>query len=173
MDGHHRAKFAESQGKRIKAIVIPKNDYDTLTAKGIHQGEIQKEWVATGMFEKARAKNVNPVELSNKEMINQDADHLTKLNSKMDEANQPSRQAKNYETPKKEPAATGTIHQRERSALEKLGIEKDYDADIEAYKALENPRIIQSDEFVDANDFMKGIDDEISGMDDILRCAIG
>jgi len=50
---------------------------------------------------------------------------------------------------------------------------QDYDADIEAFKSLDNPRIIQDDQVVDANDFMKSIDDEINGIDDVLRCVIG
>lgn len=102
-----------------------------------------------------------------------DTNFLREMNNKMEAVNPPSKQAINYEVPKKEPASTGTINQRERSVLERQGIQSDYDADIEAFKALENPRIIQGDEVVDATGFMKSIDDEIAGMDDILRCAIG
>lgn len=102
-----------------------------------------------------------------------DVNFLRETNNKMETVNPPAKQAANYELPPKEPVSTGTINQRERSVLERQGIQSDYDADIQAFKALENPRIIQGEEVVDATDFMKSIDDEIAGMDDVLRCAIG
>jgi len=102
-----------------------------------------------------------------------DTNFLRETNNKMETVNPPAKQAENYEIPRKEPVSRGTISQRERAILERQGIQGDYDADIEAFKALEKPRIIQNDEIVDATDFMKSLDDEISGMDDILRCAVG
>jgi len=102
-----------------------------------------------------------------------DTTFLRETNNKMETVNPPAKQAENYELPKKEPVSSGTISQRERAILERQGIQGDYDADIEAFKALEKPRIIQNDEIIDATDFMKSLDDEIVGMDDILRCAVG
>lgn len=102
-----------------------------------------------------------------------DSNYLRDVNNKMEAVNPPAKKAENYEIQKTEPITTGTINQRERSVLQRQGIESDYDADIQAFKALQNPKIIQGDEVVDAGDFMKSIDDEIAGMDDILRCAIG
>jgi len=101
-----------------------------------------------------------------------DTNFLRETNNKMETVNPPAKQAENYEIPRKEPVSRGTISQRERAILERQGIQGDYDADIEAFKALEKPRIIQNDEIIDASDFMKSLDDEISGMDEVLRCAI-
>jgi len=101
-----------------------------------------------------------------------DTNFLRETNNKMETVNPPAKQAENYELPKREPVSRGTINERERAVLERQGIQADYDADIEAFKALEKPRIVQNDEIIDATDFMKSLDDEIAGMDDILRCAI-
>jgi len=102
-----------------------------------------------------------------------DTNFLRETNNKMETVDPPAKQAENYELPKREPVSRGTINERERAVLERQGIQGDYDADIEAFKALEKPRIIQNDEIIDASDFMKSLDDEIAGMDDILRCAVG
>ena len=110
---------------------------------------------------------------SNDDLIKEDVEILTQLNNKQQEVNQPSKVPENYQEPKRQKATTGTITQRERAVIDRDGYTEDYDADIAAYKALENRRIIQDDEIVDADEFMKSIDDEIKGIDDVLRCAIG
>lgn len=110
---------------------------------------------------------------NNDDAINADAKTLSEMNNKQQEVNQPSKVPENYQEPKRQKATTGTITQRERAVIDRDGYTEDYDADIAAYKALENRRIIQDDEIVDADEFMKSIDDEIKGIDDVLRCAIG
>ncbi len=110
---------------------------------------------------------------SNDDLIKEDVEILTQLNNKQQEVNQPSKVPENYQEPKRQKATTGTITQRERAVIDRDGYTEDYDADIAAYKVLENRRIIQDDEIVDADEFMKSIDDEIKGIDDVLRCAIG
>jgi len=110
---------------------------------------------------------------SNDDLIKEDVEILTQLNNKQQEVNQPSKVPENYQEPKRQKATTGTITQRERAVIDRDGYTEDYDADIAAYKALQNRRIIQDDEIVDADEFMKSIDDEIKGIDDVLRCAIG
>ncbi|MCP4879452.1 MAG: hypothetical protein GY905_02820, partial [Gammaproteobacteria bacterium] len=98
---------------------------------------------------------------SNDDLIKEDVEILTQLNNKQQEVNQPSKVPENYQEPKRQKATTGTITQRERAVIDRDGYTEDYDADIAAYKALENRRIIQDDEIVDADEFMKSIDDEI------------
>ena len=121
--------------------------------------------------EAAKTQSVNIK--SNDDLIKEDVEILTQLNNKQQEVNQPSKVPGNYQEPKRQKATTGTITQRERAVIDRDGYTEDYDADIAAYKALENRRIIQDDEIVDADEFMKSIDDEIKGIDDVLRCAIG
>jgi len=123
------------------------------------------------LSEAAKTQSVNVK--SNDDLIKEDVEILTQLNNKQQEVNQPSKVPENYQEPKRQKATTGTITQRERAVIDRDGYTEDYDADIAAYKALENRRIIQDDEIVDADEFMKSIDDEIKGIDDVLRCAIG
>jgi len=112
-------------------------------------------------------------EIKTEAEVEVDSRFLTETNNKMETVNQPSKVKENFIQPEKKPATTGSITQREREVIERNGLTKDYDTDIGAFKALDNPRIVQDDQVVDANDFMKSIDDEIKGIDDVLRCAIG
>ena len=48
LDGHHRAKIAKEQGKEVRAVVIPESDFKVMSEKKIHQGDMLKEWIATG-----------------------------------------------------------------------------------------------------------------------------
>jgi hypothetical protein len=56
LDGHHRAKLAAQEGRKIQAIDLPYEDYKALKDKGIHQADMQKEWIASGAYERARDK---------------------------------------------------------------------------------------------------------------------
>ena len=53
LDGHHRAKIAKESGKNVKAVVIPEKDFIELDKKGIHQGDMLKEWIASGKLDKS------------------------------------------------------------------------------------------------------------------------
>jgi len=44
LDGHHRAKLAAKEGNKIKAVVIPKEDYLAMKADGLHQTEMFREF---------------------------------------------------------------------------------------------------------------------------------
>lgn len=66
-----------------------------------------------------------------------------------------------------------TATQRQREVLSRRGLESNYDADIEAYNALDNPKIVVDDQITDAGEFFKDIDNDIAGLDEVLRCAIG
>ena len=109
---------------------------------------------------------------TNKIEIDNDAEILTELNNKMQTNNQPSKVKENYIQPERKAATSGSVSQRERAVVERNGLTKDYDADIEAFNKLENPRIVQDDVVVDAGSFMKSIDDEIKGIEEVLTCAI-
>ena len=90
----------------------------------------------------------------------------------MEAVNQPSKVKENFIQPEKKAATTGSVTQRERAVIERNGLTKDYDADIEAFNALENKRIVQDDQVVDADAFMKSINDEMKGIEEVLTCAI-
>lgn len=48
LDGHHRLKASEAEGRdSIRGLVIPYDKYLEMKDKGIHQGEMQREWIAS------------------------------------------------------------------------------------------------------------------------------
>jgi len=151
---------AKDQGKDG---VIIKNSFDRSTTKSKKQSDV------TVVFD---ANNIRS-KFDTFEKIKSDGKIISELNDKMETVNQPSKVKENYIQPERKTATTGSVTQREREVIERNGLTQDYDADIEAFKSLDNPRIIQDDQVVDANDFMKSIDDEINGIDDVLRCVIG
>lgn len=108
----------------------------------------------------------------NERLLRRDQNTLINMNNKMGESNQPSKVKENYIQPERKAATTGSVSQRERAVVERNGLTKEYDADIEAFNALENKRIVQDGEVVDANAFMKSIDDEMKGIEEVLTCAI-
>jgi hypothetical protein len=63
--------------------------------------------------------------------------------------------------------------QRGEFILDETGMADDFNADMQRFNELENPRIIQDDEIVNAGEFMKSIDDELEGIDSVLTCAYG
>jgi len=111
-------------------------------------------------------------EIKTEAEIDVDSRFLAETNNKMETVNQPSKVKENYIQPAKKASTSGSITQRERAVVERNGLTKDYDNDIEAFNALENPRIVQDDQVVDAGAFMKSIDDELKGIEEVLTCAI-
>jgi hypothetical protein len=47
LDGHHRAKIAREKNQKIRAFVLPEEDFKTLSEKGIHQADMLKEWLVS------------------------------------------------------------------------------------------------------------------------------
>ncbi|MDG1997042.1 MAG: hypothetical protein P8J14_11145 [Emcibacteraceae bacterium] len=137
-----------------------------------YDGLVDDLYGQRAVFSESQIKTLSDADINARE-VKADAEILTELNSKMEVNNQPSKVKENYVQPKKQAATTGSVTQRERAVVERNGLTQDYDADIEAFNTLENPRIVQDDEVVNATDFMKSIDDEINGIDEVLRCAIG
>ena len=123
-----------------------------------------------GILSDAQQTRLN--EIKTEAEIEVDSKFLTETNNKMETVNQPSKVIENYIQPEKKASTSGSITQRERAVIERNGLTKDYDNDIEAFNALENPRIVQDDQVVDAGAFMKSIDDELKGIEEVLTCAI-
>jgi glutaredoxin-related protein len=57
--------------------------------------------------------------------------------------------------------------------LERNGLAEDYDADIQAFKNIDNPQLFVDGQFINAKDFMKQLDDEIEGINSVLECTLG
>ena len=111
-----------------------------------------------------------------KRVIEQDRDQWLEWNKQWLETNEPARVASNYEESPRLTTARHTISSREREILDELGIANDFDADMEAYYKLpdEERVIINPDtgEFVSAEAYIKTIDDDINGLETVMRCVI-
>jgi hypothetical protein len=156
-------------------LVTARANIDEIKAKLDNDDLSAKAKSELSQLEKGKLSEVNQKRLSEiktEAEVEVDSRFLTETNNKMEAVNQPSKVKEDYAQPEKKAATTGSVSQRERAVVERNGLTKDYDADIEAFKALDNPRIVQDDVVVDAGDFMKSIDDEIKGIEEVLTCAI-
>jgi len=71
----------------------------------------------------------------------------------------------------KDPKASTTPMQRQE--LDENGLGDVYDTDMALYNQLETKMAIVDGELVDASAVMKELDDELDGLDSVMRCAIG
>ena len=92
---------------------------------------------------------------------------------KMAEFNEPSRKPENYEQPRPQKAAPATVTARERELLEANGLAEDYDADMQAFNNLEAKSLMVDGEMVDAGAIVKGLDEDIEGIESVLECVLG
>jgi hypothetical protein len=111
-----------------------------------------------------------------KRVLEQDRDQFLEWNKRWIETNEPSRVASNYETSSRLTTEQHTLSSREREILDELGIANDFDADMEAYYKLpDEERIIidpDTGDLVSAEQYIKRIDDDINGVESVMRCVI-
>ena len=98
---------------------------------------------------------------------------LREYEAKRARFNEPSRVMENYFDPQPQKAASATVTERERDILERNGLAEDYDAAVQAFRNIDDPQLFVDGEFINANDFMKQIDDEIEGINSVLECTLG
>jgi hypothetical protein len=98
---------------------------------------------------------------------------LREYEAKRTRFNEPSRVMENYFDPQPQKAASATVTERERDILERNGLAEDYDAAVQAFRNIDDPQLFVDGEFINANDFMKQIDDEIEGINSVLECTLG
>jgi hypothetical protein len=105
--------------------------------------------------------------------IQDDIDYLEALEVERELVKRPQVTPEQYATPDRPKASKASTSQREDFILDETGMADDFNADMQRFNELENPRIIQDDEIVNAGEFMKSIDDELEGIDSVLTCAYG
>jgi len=152
-----RKRFLENQLKLQEAPKLAEADLSRLK-QGIIPDRFKQR------IEEAKAKAA----------IEHDVDVLRTLESKRLEMDKPSQTPSTYQeesVPKSISSRTAT--ERQRAVLESQGVAKDFDMDLAKFEELDNPLIVQGDEVVNANEFMKSIDDELEGLESVLRCTIG
>ena len=98
---------------------------------------------------------------------------LQEYESKMARFNEPSRAMENYFDPEPQKPASATVTERERDILERNGLAEDYDAAVQAFRNIDDPQLFVDGEFINANDVMKQLDDEIEGINSVLECTLG
>ncbi len=75
--------------------------------------------------------------------------------------------------PPKPPAPRAKTTSLERSALDSDGMGKNFDEDMANYNNLETKYAIVDGQLVDATKVIKEIDDDLEGLESIMRCSIG
>lgn len=109
--------------------------------------------------------------------VQSDIAYLNELEIQRRKSGAPSRTKAQYERPAiaDTPAPSPmTATSRERFVLENQGLEKSYDMDMQKFKELESPRIVDNEgNVLDANEVMKKFDEELDGIESILTCAYG
>ena len=61
----------------------------------------------------------------------------------------------------------------QRQDLSDKGLDEAYDSDMALFNQLETKMAIVDGELVDAAPIMKELNDELEGLDSVMRCAIG
>lgn len=107
--------------------------------------------------------------------VEADGDIMRGLNQREKDYNQATRSWDDYNQPEIETSSPkAAVTSRQSEILSDSGLNKNYDDDMAAYNSLEDKRVYTDDgELVDGEQFMKAIDDEIEGIESVMRCAIG
>jgi len=177
LDGHHRALLAEEEGRTLKAIFIPEKDYISMLEKGVHPAEMRKEWMTTNP--KMDAKSPIDESLHHKKQIESDTEYLIEMDRRSTEYARATKDQTTYQNltpvsdvePVKPPPATAS--QREREILRAQGLDETFDSEMARFDQLETKTLEIDGAAVDAEAMIKQFDDEIQGLDDVLKCAYG
>jgi hypothetical protein len=78
-----------------------------------------------------------------------------------------------YIGPARPKAAKASTTPMQRQDLNDKGLDEAYDSDMALFNQLENKLAIVDGELVDAAPIMKELNDELEGLDSVMRCAIG
>lgn len=105
--------------------------------------------------------------------IKSDIQYLQEGVARSEQYAKPSKEPEHYPVPERPKAAGQTVTDRERDILTRHGIAEDYDADMQAFRQLENPMIMDGEDMIDAKSVIDEIDKELDGLDSVLRCAYG
>jgi len=182
LDGHHRAEIAKRDGVKIKAVFIPAEAYKAMKAKGIHQGEMFKEFNALKPAGD-RMKAVDAVDIKqvstdiHAQQVKNDIEYLKEMDNRAKQYAPPSKDKSIYEPPPaqqvKPKAPVSTASQREHDILKAQGLDEVYNEDMAKFNRLDNKVMDVDGEAVDAAALVKSYDEEIQGLDDVLRCIYG
>ena len=140
--------------------------------EGFHGIAINEEKQAV-LFNPEDVKVVDGGKFASEAAVKNDIDYLEALEVERELVRRPQVTPAQYDVPERPKASAASTSQRESFILEKEGLADDFNADMQRFNELDDPRIIQDDEVVSAGEFMKSIDDELEGIDSVLTCAYG
>ena len=79
-----------------------------------------------------------------------------------------------FEAPELPPAPKAKTTSLERDALLREGLDKDYDHIMAQYNSMPSKKILNdAGEEIDVDDIIKAADEELEGLESIMRCSIG
>jgi uncharacterized membrane protein YkoI len=89
--------------------------------------------------------------------------------------NRPSKTQDKYFTRTPKATEAQTLHERERALLEDMGLADEYDQAFEEYARAENKQLwdSQSERLIDPDEAIEEIDEQIEGINEVLRCTVG
>jgi len=88
--------------------------------------------------------------------------------------NEPDIQPDQFKVREPEKVAPQTLNDRQRYVLDRVGLAEEYDQAMEAYARSENKQVFdpESGRLVDADEVLDEIDEQIEGLNEVLRCTI-
>jgi hypothetical protein len=109
-----------------------------------------------------------------KQSIDDDVVLLKSMAEKQDQMNKPRYTPGMFKRPEVAKAPKAETTPLERDALNRSGLDDDYDAIMDAYNSLSTKQVYdESGKLVDADDIMKAADEELEGLESIMRCSRG
>mgnify|MGYP000184931250 FL=1 len=91
-----------------------------------------------------------------------------------EQMNEPDVKPEQFETPEPETVAPQTLNERQRYVLDRVGLAEEYDQAMEAYARSEGKQVFdpESGRLVDADEVLEEIDEQIEGLNEVLRCTV-
>ena len=87
--------------------------------------------------------------------------------------NQPRLSYDDYAVEQLPPAPQATKTGLQREQLDSEGLAANYDRDMADFEAQEFRRVVVDGKLVDADEYMKALDDQIEGIESVRVCALG
>ena len=102
-----------------------------------------------------------------------DMELLAQNKALQDSMNKPTLTYDDYVVNELAPAPKATRTGLQREQLDSEGLAANYDRDIADFEALENRRVLVDGKLIDGDEYMKGLDDQIEGIESVRVCALG
>tara|TARA_R110000744_G_scaffold270830_1_gene383931 strand:+ start:589 stop:2205 length:1617 start_codon:yes stop_codon:yes gene_type:complete len=102
-----------------------------------------------------------------------DMELLAQNKALQDSMNKPTLTYDDYVVNELAPAPKATRTGLQREQLDSEGLSANYDRDIANFEALKNRRVLVDGKLIDGDEYMKGLDDQIEGIESVRVCALG